>query len=367
MKNIGFKGAVTIIAVILSAAFGGCGNLGAETEREAGGIIPFPENITLSFDKTKVFPESCNIYTAVTKSFSEEDFKGLFVGTPVKKTELKRFTLELDNQHGYGLKNTMGFYTDDGNQFDNAVSFFTENPDNLYMDDISELSFEGRHESFLRVCDFLNGIGIPSEKIIIKSFYSVKKAGYDFFKQSLSDSALNTYGEDKEKAQRRADKAGKTESADFYYLELEFKIDDIPVISDRLSMYGENMDDSIFGSGCSAVYTDKGIEFFNLHHFYEPMGEGQAAEILSFEAAQQLAAKKYDEIFFDGEIEIYDVKLIYVPIPQNDFEQMNSEFLLEPCYVFYCSQQEYDEEGAYTSDFSLFFDAVTGKELGTVR
>ncbi len=182
----------------------------------------------------------------------------------------------------------------------------------------------------------------------------------------MNKAAAEAIGDDKEKLQGSADRANKIDEEDFYYLDLEFKVDGISVISDRISSYGDNPDDTIFGSTCSLVYTEDGIEFISLYHLYQPSEVTNETTIMSFADIKKCVAKKYNDTFFDGSIEIYDLNLIYVPISQNSLNNINNIFLLKPCYVFSC-RQSYDDDESYTSDFKIYLDAETGKELGTVR
>ncbi len=234
------------------------------------------------------------------------------------------------------------------------------------MDLSSELSFAERDAALSEINRFMERFDVSDSNISVRNFYSVKKEKYSQFKSELNKEAAEATGDDKEKLQGSADRANKIDEEDFYYLDLEFKVDGISVISDRISSYGDNPDDTIFGSTCSLVYTQSGIEFISLYHLYQPSEVISETTIMSSADAKNCAAKKYSDTFFDGMIKIYDINLIYVPISQNSLNNMNKTFLLKPCYVFSC-RQSLDDAESCPSDFKLYFDAETGKELGTVR
>lgn len=328
-------------------------------------IVSFPDNVTVSFDKSKSFPQKCNVYLAERKIFSDEDFDGMFSGTPEKETNIKGFTLDFNNQHGFATRSAFGFYTDKGNQFDNAVSYFAENYGKESLDSSSNLSFAERDTVITEINKYMKKFEVSESNILVKNFYSITKEQYGQFKCELTKAAAEATGDDKEKIQGSADRANKIDEEDFYFLDLEFKVDEISVISERISSYGENPDDTIFGSTCSLVYTNSGVEFISLYHLYQPSESSNEIDVLETDEAQKCVADKYSDIFFDGSVEIYDMNLIYVPIAQNSLDSMNDTFLLKPCYVFSCHQIYSDDD--YISSFKLYFDAETGKEIGTVR
>lgn len=354
----------SVVLIMICCGCKGADNLSSFTSISDG--ISFPDNVTISFDESKAFPQKSNIYLAERKIFSEKDFEGIFNGTPEKETNAKGFTLDLDDQHGFATRSAFGFYTDKGNQFDSAVSYFLENYGKESLDLSSDLSFAERNEALSRISEFMKRFEISDSDIIVKNFYSVEKEQYGQFKSELTKTAAATMGDDKEKLQRSADRANKIDEEDFYYLDLEFEIDEISVISERISSYGENLDDIIFGSTCSIVYTKSGVEYISLYHLYQPSQISGEVTILDPIAAKKCVADKYNDIFFDGLIEIHDMNLIYVPISQNSSDSMNELFLLRPCYVFSC-RQSYNDDESYESNFKLYFDAETGKEIGNVR
>ena len=75
--------------------------------------------------------------------------------------------------------------------------------------------------------------------------------------------------------------------------------------------------------------------------------------------------KKYDDIIFDGEVEVRNIELVYMPIPQNDLGEIADRFETRPFYAFYCTITE--ERGGKTVSEKIisYFDAVTGDEFAT--
>ena len=74
--------------------------------------------------------------------------------------------------------------------------------------------------------------------------------------------------------------------------------------------------------------------------------------------------QKYNDIIVEGEIEICDIYLIYLPMPKNDLDNYYQHFEARPFYAFECKQTISFNDGVRTFDYISYIDAVTGKDLG---
>lgn len=354
-----------IKAVILSFVMLLCGCSDLEGPN-SGGVV-FNDSGSGLGDENRSAAVSAGLYTAEKGCFTENDLRSLFGGEPERTEEDQLVRLKLGAAQGYiNSAGSLGYYTDDGDRFDSAQSYLENEGDyGAYMDESSDLEFASRDEARAGILAVFEKLGFSAENVEIEKQYSVKKSGYDYYKEARRKEAENADDSDRDKAQKRADKAAQTESRDFYYFETTLKQDGIPFYSGKAFEYSNRIDDFILGTRGSIVYTEKGVEYMALLCHYKPNGAAESAELIGFSEAKRLAAEKFSDAFFDSGIEIYDSELVYLAFYENNASEMRKTAQLRPSYVFHCRMKNTNNGETYTSEFSVFFDAVSGKEIGT--
>ena len=132
--------------------------------------------------------------------------------------------------------------------------------------------------------------------------------------------------------------------------------------------YGSGNAYSVPGSFAQIVYSENGIERLDLYYLTEtdtsPDGFREVT-LIDADKAQELIRNKFSSVILDAEIEVYDCKLFYLPIPQNDLNSLFENYEAKPYYAFYWKETHSDEAETYVANYITYFDAVTGKELGT--
>ncbi len=321
------------------------------------------DNVIVEYDPVSAVPQKCKVYNASIKSIEPDLMNELLFGGAGKKTgdpDSEKITFEAENKHGYAAPNSFFFYTDNGTAFDDAVTHYSDNPNEAYMDSASELSFASRENVIGKTLDFIDGLGLDPQKAIIKNMYSVKKEGFDSYKDHLSKVAAE---ENDERASSRAETVSKIVSEDFYFIELAFSEDSIPVYSGSPYSYGADDNDTFCGTKFQLVYTKNGIEFVSAFYLYQKDNVISDSEIIDFSEAQRLLKNKYDNMFVENKITFYDAELTYLPFPQNTLNERFQNFIMRPYYAFYGTQSAEINGESYTTELIVLFDAVTGKEL----
>ena len=204
---------------------------------------------------------------------------------------------------------------------------------------------------------------------------AIKKEAVDCYKSKIiqnaresEDSTSSIENNDEEKAKVLAEKYNALPSDEFYYIKLKFKIDEIPIYSGFIFTYGADRRYSIYAPECYLIYTKNGIEYIVLYYLYaNDTSEGTPidTELIGTDEALNILMQKYNSIIFNGEIEVYDMNLIYLPIPQNDLDEYFENFETRPFYAFSCRQTEIFEGERVSSEFVAYIDAITGRDLGT--
>ncbi len=319
------------------------------------------------------FPTKCKIYKQTMKLFTEEQLISLFSETP-ERTEDGYGHIFFKTDREDGLMDGEGylrFATPAGNKFETicATDFLKENNIEGYEDE--ELEFATRAEVLEQLKTLLrDNFGVAPEDWYVQEFYGVKKETVDLYKEELLKEANEPVTSDNvyehEKVNEWA-KAWKTISGDdYYFISLGIKIDDIPTYSGGLFFYGPNDGSAISANMSKFVFTKNGIEYAVFNYMRETdKASAEEADIISPDEARALMRQKIDSVIWDGEIEIYDMKMVYLPIPQNDLEDVNTNFDTRPFYAFYYSMPEKVDDKVIFSDVVTYFDAVTGEELGT--
>lgn len=367
------KSILAAMSALLLVFCTGCEKSGAgssesmSSETNSGGNTSVTNSITDNvigeFNPISAVPQKCKVYNASIKSIEPDLMNELLFGGAGKKTGdfySEKITFEAKNKHGYVSPNAFFFYTDNGTVFDDAVTHYSENPNETYMDSTSELSFASRENVIGKALDFIDGLGLDSQKAVIKNMYSVKKEGFDSYKDHLSKVAAE---ENDERASSRAETVSGIVSEDFYFIDLAFKEDEIPIYSGSPYSYGADDNDTFCGTKFSLVYTKNGIEFVSAFYLYQKDNVISDSEIIDFSEAQTLLKNKYDNMFVENEITFYDAELTYLPFPQNTLNERFKKFIMRPYYAFYGTQSVEIDGERYASEVIVFFDAVTGKEL----
>lgn len=335
--------------------------------------------IRTTIDESKSFPSKAKIYNQKRKNFSDEQLLALFDGEPQKKNSGNPdyIVYETNEQNGflYDEKN-LTFYTKAGDLYDSVYTDLSNAGDYTYLNDTSDLNFAPRDEALEQIRKKLqNDFEIAPNEWEPMEFFAVTKDGVDHYKKmievtanaSITENESSIDFDERAKAKERFDEIRQIPSEDFYYIKLKFKIDDIPVFWNGVFNYGANAGYTISGPEGYLVYTKSGIEYIALYFLNETdnsAGVPEESELIGVDKAKELLLQKYNDIIFDGEIAIYDVDLVYMPMPQNNLGNYYENFETRPFYVFYGKQTQIANDKVYTFNFTAYYDAVTGKDLG---
>lgn len=386
------KLSAAIITVLTAVSLCGCANVDGEVAAAPSNAVSQQTSEMISsltdgsFDElfyggetsgtvgdNSEFPTKCKIYKQTMKLFTEEQLISLFSETPERSEDgYGHIFFKTDKEDGLmDGEGYLRFATPAGNKFETicAMDFLKENNIEGYEDE--ELDFATRAEVLEQLKTLLrDNFGVAPEDWYVQEFYAVKKEIVDLYKEELLKEANepvtsgNVY--EHEKVNEWA-KAWKTISGDdYYFISLGIKIDDIPTYSGGLFFYGPNDGSAIIANLSRFVITKNGIEYAVFNYMRETdKASAEEADIISPDEVRALMQQKIDSVIWDGEIEIYDMKMVYLPIPQNDLEEVNTNFDTRPFYAFYYSMPEKVDDKVIFSDVVTYFDAVTGEELGT--
>ena len=384
-----FAGISAALAVMLC----GCGNVDGITDLNSGsansgglaGQMSGTANAPVtpnSGGENPEFPSKCKIYKQTTVKFTDEQVLDFFdahkeCGTPQKS---EYWT---GNDHRYEAESALGyidngynlyFCTDKGDFYEDAIYFLEEydgaDKEQLYTD--GDLSFASRDEVLEKVrTELSERYGINPDEWWAFEFDAVKKECLEKIKQQSYHDAYEPEEEvedlELEKERFYYEKIKDVPTEDFYYLDMRFKVDDIPLFMGGL------MDVGGFGSGrgvttsfFSLVYGKNGIESISISPARITDKENaEEVELIPADQAWGLIQKKYDDIITAYPPETLDMKLFYLPIPQNKLGEYSQNFELRPYYGFYGTQTEEFEGEKFYYGFATYFDAVTGEELAT--
>lgn len=337
------------------------------------------------------FPNKCKIYKQTSVQFTDEQLFDWFdrfpeCGEPQKSEyysgEYHRY--EADGCEGYiSDGNCFSFWTKAGNFYDSYYSSVSSrpynDPDRVYMSADGELDFASRDEVLQNLrTELAESFGIMPEEWWALEFSAVKKEGLEAYKQSAYESAYgNTDDTDdtdnpgtavrREKEKEYYERIKDQPARDFYHIEIRYKVDDIPIFYGGILDIDKNlMGRAVFSTISSIVYTERGIEDIVISPAYETdFSDYTEAELLPAEQARGLLQKKYEDIISDSVPEVDDMKLIYLPIPQNDLGEYSKRYELRPHYVLYSTETEVFEGETIVYQVETYFDAVTGIELAS--
>ncbi len=396
MKKITTKFVIlTAVSAILAFLMSGCGNVdGApapanseNTEEQTSSTISELAEGSVTAESSEPnenseFPSKCMIYRQTPVQFTDEQLLDLFdahkeCGTPQKSEQWT------DTYHRYDSEGAVGhvdngynlyFSTDKGSFFEDAIYYLEgyDEPDKEQLYTEGDLDFASRDEVLEKVRRSLSErYGIMPDEWWAFEFEAVKKECLEKVKQQAYHDAYEPdkeyAGDDLEKEKYYYEKIKDIPAEDFYYLDMRFKVDNIPLfmggsltIGDPLT--GIRVQTSFF----SLIYGKNGIERILISPAYETDRENaEEVELIPNHQAWELIQKKYDDIITAYPPELLDMKLFYLPIPQNNLGEYVQNFELRPCYGIFGTQTEEFEGETSTYNFATYFDAVTGDELAT--
>ena len=383
--------ALSAAVLLLASVFAGCASVDGEPANKTSGDIfasvptsvsnaalPPAEVSSTPGEEVKDFPTKAKIYKQKKMLFIEEQLTSLFLDTPQKVDTGYDHYIRYESDTEIGILTDgdyLNVYTPASKTYDMVYEsgFLEFNGNEGYEDGTHD--FATREEILEQVKDLLwDTFGIPREELYVREFYAVKKETVELYKEEVFKEAnapvtsSNALQHDKwaDVVEELKTISGK----DYYYLNLGFYIDGNPYYSGGGFFYGhDDFTSSIMSYRADIIYTEDGIEKITLGNITETDISGaQEVDIISPDEAKALIQQKYDSIIFDGEIDIYDMQFVYLPIPQNNLGEIRLNFEARPYYAFYCWRTEnYNgEQITYYNDI-IYFDAVTGKEFATER
>lgn len=322
---------------------------------------------------TNSFPTKCKIYKQTMKLFTEEQLLSLFSGTPEKVDTYKgRIEYKTATERGFvSDSGVLYFSTPAGNKFDTicALDFLKENNIEGYVD--GELDFATRDEILEQVKALMqDNFELAPEDWYIEKFYAMKKEAFDLYKELILQEAAQIATSSTEYEHKKLDEESAVlkniTGEDYYFISLRFKLDSIPTFPARVFYYSQDNSKVIIGSMGTMIFTKNGIEYAAFNNMRDTdKANAVDVNIISSEEAKELMQKKIDSVIWEGEVDIYDVKLEYLPIPQNNLGESFTRFDTRPFYAVYYNMPEKVNNQLVLSKVITYFDAVTGEELGT--
>ncbi len=382
----------TIITALMAVSLYGCANVDGEVSSAPSDVISQQTSEMISsltdsstdnaisdgetstvLGENSEFPSKCKIYKQTRKQFSEEQLLSFFRDTPQKGEYYagNRIHYETAEESGFIDKGMFRYSTQAGGEYGSICdpSFFKENNIKGYEDTV--LEFASREEVTDKISSVLEEkFEIKRENWFAKEFYAVKKENFDLYKQLLFEEANKPETSENEleldKLREWAEKLKEITSEDYYYISLGFKRDNISFYDGGGFYFGQDESSVILNYTAYVIYTKKGIESICLINVNETdASSGTETNLISADSAYEVVREKYDAIIFDGDVEIYDMRLVYLSIPQNDLDNYFENFELRPFYAFYCRETGNYEGTTKAAENITYIDAVTGSEFAT--
>lgn len=369
MKNRIFAG---IFALCTAASLCGCADVDGNNspvlkqDEQGSSYSSADSEIEVNVGEKQEFPTKCKIYRQTAVNFTEEQLLSFFSETPERtyysesNTAVYTAETELGNTSG----NSLNFQTDTGSLCMMAYGA-------VYGEGIEEktidFAFASRDEIFVKAVEKLKDFGVSEVDWYINKLYAVSAKDLEKFKEeqikSAKENPFNLNESEMQKEIEAAERIAKRKSKDFYYIELRPEFDKIHTYSGYTVCYG-NGDYFVVPASCEMCYSADGIESFSVSNIAETQ-TFEEVEIIPFDKAKELILKKYDDIIFDGEVEVRNIELVYMPIPQNDLGEIADRFETRPFYAFYCTLTEERGGKTISENATIYFDAVTGNEFAT--
>ncbi len=371
------KKAKFMAVILISALLCGCadvdGDVSVVNPVDVSGESTFStqSKVEINLKETMESPRKCGIYKMKNKTYSDNQLLSLFNGTPEKNVEQSTAGYSMydkNDQHGfvYDSRN-LNFYTETGLLLEEVYGSLESPNDN------AELSFAARDDVLKKVQNELQDkFNISPDEWWAYGYFAVKKDEVDQYKEFVMQEA-NKIAENSDdmaaidKAKKRVEQISEISSEDFYYMDIKFKIGEIPLYMGNALQYGSDETFSVMGSFVSLIYTKNGIELLSLYYVNEIdnlADKSGEVEIIDADKARELVSQKFLGIINDAVVEVSNIQLVYLPIPKNNTKKHFEEFEARPFYACDYTQTEKYNGNEYTSNFTVYFDAVTGKELG---
>ncbi len=317
------------------------------------------------------FPSKCGVFKQTVKSFTEEQLLNFFSEKPERTyydtRNLTEYTSETERGNTDG--SNMNFSTDAGVLCMEAYG--GTYGEGIYTSD-EELENVPRDKMLEDINKLMTEFGFSQEEWYISNCNSVKAELLDEFKdrtykamtEELEENPYSLDEYELNEIKSQAERTKNRPSKDFYYIDIRFKIDEIPIYPERTLYYGSEIGQSVHTASCVICYSKDGIEYISIGNI--PItGSSEEVGIIEYEEARELISKKYSDIVFNGEVEVSDMKLVYLAIPQNTPGVYNKSFETRPFWAFRCKVTEERDGEPRTADSIIYFDAVTGAEFGT--
>lgn len=369
MKNRIFAG---IFALCTAASLCGCADVDGNNspvlkqDEQSSSNSSADSEIEVNVGEKQEFPTKCKVYRQTAVNFTEEQLLSFFSETPERtyysesNTAVYTAETELGNTSG----NSLNFCTDTGSLCMMAYGA-------VYGEGIEEktedFAFASRDEIFVKAVEKLKDFGVSEVDWYINKLYAVSANDLEKFKEeqikSAKENPFNLNESEMQKEIEAAERIAKLKSKDFYYIELRPEYDKIHTYSGYAVHHGIR-DCFVVPASCEMCYSEDGIESFSVSNIAETQ-TFEEVEIIPFDKAKELILKKYDDIIFDGEVEVRNIELVYMPIPQNDLGEIASRFETRPFYAFYCTLTEERGGKTVSENATIYFDAVTGNEFAT--
>lgn len=334
------------------------------------------------------FPSKCKIYKSSSVQFTDEQLFDFFNAHPECGTP-KKSEYYTDDYHRYEAAGCSGhisdgsgfmFYTEKGNLYGDVHYYLAKldstHTNRKHISADGDLDYATRDEVLEKVrAELSERFGIMPDEWWTLEFDAVKKEGVEEYKQKVYHDAYEPdkiyEDDDLEKEKQHYERIKDLPADDFYYFNIKYKAEDIPIFPGGLLSGGDFMSSgpTITGTISYLVYGRNGIEYIMISPAYKTATSTgyTEAELIPADQARGLIQKKYDDLVTDNQIEVLDMKLFYLPIPQNDLGEYGKNFELRPHYGFYTAEAEIYDGETHTVNKVTYFDAVTGDELISVQ
>lgn len=369
MKNRIFAG---IFALCTAASLCGCADVDGNNspvlkqDEQGSSYSSADSEIEVNVGEKQEFPTKCKIYRQTAVNFTEEQLLSFFSETPERTyySETNTAVYTAETELGNTSGNSLNFQTDTGSLCMMAYGA-------VYGEGIEEktkdFDFASRDEIFGKAMEKLKDFGVSEVDWYINKLYAVSANDLEKFKEeqikSAKENPFNLNESEMQKEIEAAERIAKLKSKDFYYIELRPEFEKIHTYSGYAVHHGIR-DCFVVPASCEMCYSEDGIESFSVSNIAETQ-TFEEVEIIPFDKAKELILKKYDDIIFDGEVEVKNIELVYMPIPQNDLGEIASRFETRPFYAFYCTLTEERGGKTISENATIYFDAVTGNEFAT--
>ncbi len=317
-----------------------------------------------SAGEAQIFPQKCSIHKQKARFFTEEQLLALF-DEPPKRTDKSSddySCIEYTSETHTGClinNRTLKFYSKTGSYYSIVCDYLYRNTNNEeYISKDDSLDFASREKVLEDLRSQLNNqFGISPDEWLVKDYFAVKKEGIDFYHSA--EAAANS-GDG-------SDAVHDIPIEDFYSINIIFQINGIPIYTGKSLDYGTT---KIHESAASVIVSKNGIESICLYNLYETdmSAEGSMElTLISPEVAKELIQEKFSGFHPEEKGEVYDMQLIYLPIPLNASDKNCESFIAKPHYALYWKKTRNNNGATSISNLISYYDAVTGMDFITYQ